>query len=154
VPTIKGPGDITANATSPAGARVWFTITATGGTPVCRTGDGTVVVSGAVFPIGRTTVTCTVTNSAGTASTSFVVTVRGASEQLADLLALGLPRSLQVKLEHALAHLQAGEVVTACNVLRAFQREARAQAGRQLPSSQAGPVLAAVGRIRTVAGCP
>jgi hypothetical protein len=84
---------------------------------------------------------------------SFVVTVRGGPEQLTDLVALGLPQSLKVKLEHALAHLQAGRLVIACNVLRAFQREARAQAGHQLPAAQAGPVLIAVGRISTVAGC-
>jgi hypothetical protein len=153
LPTIEGPGDITVNATSPAGARVTFTVTATGGIPICRTATGTLVASGSLFPIGTTTVTCTVTNSVGTASTSFVVRVRGAYEQLSDLLALGLPQSLKVKLEHALRQMQAGQLRTACNVLRAFQREAKVQAGHQLPASQAGSVIAAAGRIWTVAGC-
>jgi hypothetical protein len=51
-------------------------VTATGGTPVCENGDGDIVASGDTFPIGATTVTCMVTNDAGSASTSFVVTVR------------------------------------------------------------------------------
>jgi hypothetical protein len=153
LPTIQGPGDITVNATSPAGARVTFTVTATGGMPICRTAGGTLVASGSLFPIGTTTVTCTVTNSVGTASTSFVVKVRGAYEQLSDLLALGLPQSLKVKLEHALGHMHSGQLRTACNVLRAFQREAKVQAGHQLPMSQAAPLIAAVLRIYTVAGC-
>jgi hypothetical protein len=153
MPTIVGPGNITVNATSPAGARVTFRVTATGGTPICRTGGGALVSSGSQFPIGTTTVTCNVTNSAGTASMSFVVTVRGAPEQLSELMAFGLPHSLEVKLEHALAHLQAGQLIQACNVLRAFQREARAQAGHQLAAAQAAPVIAAAGRIITVAGC-
>ena len=84
---------------------------------------------------------------------SFVVTVRGAPAQLSELLALGLPQSLAVKLEHALAHLQAGQLTPACNVLRAFQREARAQAGHQLAVAQAASVITAAGRISTVAGC-
>jgi len=39
--------------------------------------------------------------TACSASTSFVVTVRGVPAQLDDILALGLPHSLEVKLEHA-----------------------------------------------------
>jgi hypothetical protein len=153
MPTISGPGNITVNATSPAGARVTYTVTATGGMPTCRTGAGTLVSSGSQFPIGTTTVTCSVTNSVGTVSMGFVVTVRGATQQLSDLIVLGLPNSLRVKLEHALAHLQAGQLTTACNVLRAFQREARAQAGHQLAAAQAASVAAAAARISSVAGC-
>jgi hypothetical protein len=153
MPTIAGPGNITVNATSYAGARVTYTVTATGGMPSCRNGSGALVSSGSQFPIGTTTVTCSVTNTAGTASMSFLVTVRGAPEQLADLIALGLPRSLAVKLEHAQAHLQAGQLTIACNIMRAFQREARAQAGHQLGIAQAASVVAAAARISAVAGC-
>ena len=152
-PTISGPGDLTVNATSYAGARVKFTLTATGGLPICRNSAGARFGSGSQFPIGTTTVTCTVTNSTGSASTTFTVTVRGAPEQLGDLIALGLPRSLAVKLEHALGHMRAGELTQACNVMRAFQREARAQAGRQISLAQAMTVISAASRISSIAGC-
>jgi hypothetical protein len=153
MPTIAGPGNITVNATSYAGARVMFTVTATGAVPICRTSSGALVSSGSQFPIGTTSVTCSATNIAGTVSTSFFITVRGAPEQLADLIAMGLPRSLAVKLEHAQAHLQSGRLTTACNILRAFQREARAQAGHQLGMAQAISASSAAARISAVAGC-
>jgi hypothetical protein len=152
-PTIAGPGDITVDATSASGAPVSFTVTATGGTPICENGDGDVVASGDTFPIGATTVTCTVTNDAGSASTSFVVTVRGLPGQLDELLGLGLPHSLQVKLEHAASLLAAGDVATACNVLGAFQQEGRVQAGHQLAPALAAVALPAVQRIGELAGC-
>lgn len=152
-PTISGPGDITVDATSAAGAAVTFTLTATGGTPTCENADGEVVTSGDTFPIGATTVTCTVTNDGGSASTSFVVTVRGLPTQLDELLGLGLPHSLEVKLEHAADLLTAGDVATACNVLGAFQQEAQMQTGHQLAPALAARVLPAVQRIGELAGC-
>jgi hypothetical protein len=80
-PTIS-IADITAEATSPSGASVTFSPTvddATSGveSTVCTLADQTVVASGATFPLGQTSVTCTVTDVAGnTASDSFTVTVR------------------------------------------------------------------------------
>jgi hypothetical protein len=152
-PTITGPGDITVDATSAAGAPVTFKVTATGGTPVCEDGDGNVVVSGDTFPIGATTVTCTVTNVSGSASTSFVVTVRAIPDQLEDFLGLGLPHSLEVKLEHAAGLLAAGDIATACNVLGAFQHDGVVQTGHQLDPALAAVVLPAVQRIGELAGC-
>jgi hypothetical protein len=152
-PTITGPGDITVDATSPAGAPVSFTVTATGGTPECKDGDGDVVASGDTFHIGATNVTCTVTNDAGSASTGFVVTVRGIPDQLDDLLGLGLPHSLEVKLEHAGELLDSGDVAAACNVLAAFEQEGQMQTGHQLDPALAEQVLPAVQRIGELAGC-
>ncbi len=152
-PTISGPGDITVDATSASGAPVGFIVTATGGTPACENGDRDVVASGDTFPIGATTVTCTVTNDGGSASTSFVVTVLGASSQLGELLGLGLPNSLEMKLEHAADLLATGDVATACNELGAFQREGRAQTGHQLAPALAERVLPAVERIGELSGC-
>jgi hypothetical protein len=152
-PTITGPGDITVDATSAAGAPVTFTVTATGGTPACENGDSETVASGDTFPIGATTVTCTVTNDAGSASTSFVVTVRDLPAQLDALLGLGLPHSLEVKLAHAGDLLAAGDTATACNVLVAFQQEGQSQTGHQLAPAVAARVLPAVQRIGEVAGC-
>ena len=152
-PTITGPGDITVDATSAAGAPVTFTVTATGGTPTCETGAGVAVVSGDTFPIGATTVTCTVANTAGSASTSFVITVRAIPDQLEDFLGLGLPHSLEVKLVHASGLLAAGDIATACNVLGAFQHEGTVQTGHQLDPALAALVLPAVQRIGELAGC-
>jgi hypothetical protein len=74
-PTLTVPADIAAEATSPAGAAVTFSATATDAvdgslTPACTP------ASGSTFPLGTTTVDCSVTDSAGfTASDSFDVTV-------------------------------------------------------------------------------
>ncbi|MBI2514374.1 MAG: HYR domain-containing protein [Opitutae bacterium] len=74
-PVIAISGDLTAEATSPAGAPVNFTATATDDT------DGSVSVtlssaSGSIFPLGTTTVTATATDAAGNVATkTFTVTV-------------------------------------------------------------------------------
>lgn len=74
-PTLSLPANITAEATSPAGAVVTFVATAT------DTTDGTVPVtcapvSGSTFALGVTTVSCSATNStAKTATGSFLVHV-------------------------------------------------------------------------------
>lgn len=69
-PELTVPDDITVEATSPAGAEVTFTATATN--------DGVVVctpASGSTFALGETTVTCTATNDGGSDTDSFTVTV-------------------------------------------------------------------------------
>jgi len=75
-PTFIAPANITAEATSPAGAIVTYVAM---GSDI---EDGPVAaecvpVSGSMFPLGTTNVSCSVTDSAGaTASGSFTVTVR------------------------------------------------------------------------------
>jgi hypothetical protein len=75
-PTLVLPGPTSAEASSPLGAEVTFATGATDSedapdpTPVCTP------ASGAVFPLGTTTVACSVTDSGGlSASGSFDVTV-------------------------------------------------------------------------------
>jgi hypothetical protein len=74
-PVISVPADLSVPATSAAGAPVTFTATGSDAedgplTPTCEP------PSGSTFPIGRTSVTCTVTDAAGdSASGSFRVTV-------------------------------------------------------------------------------
>ena len=75
-PTIVLPDSMTAEATSPSGAAVSFAVGATDAedepdpTPSCTP------ASGSVFPFGRTTVSCSVTDSGGLpASGSFTVSV-------------------------------------------------------------------------------
>jgi hypothetical protein len=69
-PQINIPGDITAEATSPAGAVVTFVATATNDATVACTH-----ASGSTFPLGQTTVVCTATGVGGSDSASFTVTV-------------------------------------------------------------------------------
>ncbi|HEX3579398.1 MAG TPA: HYR domain-containing protein [Thermoanaerobaculia bacterium] len=70
-PVLTLPGDITAEATSAAGAAVTYTVTATdNATVVCTP------ASGSTFALGTTTVNCSATASTGTTSGSFSVTVR------------------------------------------------------------------------------
>jgi hypothetical protein len=77
-PTIACPTDISTNTAPGICTRTLaFAPTATGSpTPVivCKIGSSA-VTSPYAFPTGATTVTCTATNSAGTASCSFTVTV-------------------------------------------------------------------------------
>jgi hypothetical protein len=75
-PTVTVPGDIVAEATSPAGAAVTLPVTATDAQerpllPLCTP------ASGATFPFGVTTVTCQATDDRGAITTSgpFTVTV-------------------------------------------------------------------------------
>jgi hypothetical protein len=69
-PVLTLPANITAEATSAAGAAVSFTVTATdNATIVCTP------ASGSTFALGTTTVNCTATASTGTTSGSFTVTV-------------------------------------------------------------------------------
>lgn len=70
-PRLTVPDDITAEATSPAGAPVTFNVTVEEASSyTCSP------ASGATFPLGDTLVTCTATNSVGTSSASFTVTVQ------------------------------------------------------------------------------
>ena len=87
-PTLHLPADLSAEATSPAGAAVSWTATATdvedavAPTPTC------VPASGSTFPLGDTTVTCSATDGGGlSASGSFHVVV---SDTMAPTL-VGMP---------------------------------------------------------------
>jgi hypothetical protein len=69
-PTLIVPNDITAEATSSAGAAVTFTATSSS--------DATVVcspASGSTFAVGDTTVGCTATSPGGASADSFVISV-------------------------------------------------------------------------------
>ena len=154
------PANITVDATSPSGATVTYV------PPVAVDEDATVPTvtcdhaSGATYPIGTTTVTCSVSDPDdlnGTQSASFTVHVKGAAEQLNDLLSFvrGLPpgHSLAAKVDAAIASLAAGNVRAACQQLTALIHEATAQSGKHLTAAQAAAIITAAQRIRAVLGC-
>lgn len=157
-PVLALPAKIEVDATGPDGARVSYSATASDET------DGAVATrcapaSGATFPIGATTVSCSATDAAGNRATgSFGVTVRGAREQLAILRrqTAGLvPALVPIKpllaLELRLADrmLDRGHRRIACLLLRVFSlhsaRYAGPVRGRQLADGAK--------RIRAVLAC-
>jgi hypothetical protein len=158
-PVLSVSGDISVDATSASGAVVTFVVTATDDVDPSPSVACT-PPSGSTFPIGTTSVTCTATDAAGNAaSASFAVHVRGAREQLLNLLRLvddegaGSGKSLHAKLAAALRLLDAGENSAVCGTLKAFLNSVRAQTGRTLTSAQAAELTADALRIRTVISC-
>jgi hypothetical protein len=151
-PTIETPAEVIADATSADGAAVDYAVSASDGVDpspslVCEP------PSGALFPIGETTVTCTASDAAGnTATATFTVTVRDAADQIADELASGVG-GLGAKQRAALADLEAGRTHAACNVLGAYASEVRAQAGKQLSVEEAAGLLETVRRVETLLSC-
>lgn len=156
-PVIIAPADLTENATSPAGAVVSFTVTATDEDPASPAVSCT-PASGSVFAIGTTTVSCTATDTAGnTATASFVVTVVGAVAQLADLRAavtgVGPGTSLADKVAAAQAALAADDVPETCSILAALVNQLNAQSGKSIDRTTAAGRIADAQRIRAVLGC-
>jgi hypothetical protein len=83
-PVLTLPANITAEATSAAGAVVSYTVTATDNATITCT-----PASGSTFPLGTTAVNCTATAVTGTTSGSFNVTVRDTTPP-----ALSLPANI------------------------------------------------------------
>jgi hypothetical protein len=79
-PEITVPADITAEATSSAGATVTFVVTATNEATIVCTPP-----SGSTFALGETTVTCTATNAGGSDTGTFKVTVVDTTPPVLDL---------------------------------------------------------------------
>jgi hypothetical protein len=154
------PSNITTNATSPSGAVVNYT------NPTVVDEDSPLPTatcmpaSGATFPIGTTTVNCSVSaagDSKSPVTASFTVTVKGAAAQLADLLSavtgIGPGTSLADKIALAQQYLAANDLADACSTLTAFINEVNAQSGKAIQTDLAGTLTAAAQRIRAVLGC-
>ena len=159
-PTIAVTG-LTVDATGPGGALVSYTATATDDldpdpTPVCTPSVGS------LFAIGNTPLACSATDASGNAANaSFVVTVLGAKEQLANLIgkvmsSTGLPVAVKTQLTASLQSLAAGfdpskplQRAVACLTLRAFTRLVPFVAS----PAQAAEWTADANRIRAVLAC-
>jgi hypothetical protein len=156
-PTLHLPSALTVDATSPSGAVVSFTATATDLVDVTDQVDCK-PASGSTLPIGHTAVTCTATDTHGNTSApgSFDVYVKGATAQIGDQIALVGSTgggSFASQLENALAQLAGGSQTAACGSLGGYINHLRAQSGKQFSVSQANALIANANRIRVLIGC-
>lgn len=160
-PTLSLPDGVSVDATTPNGAPVSYGVSVSDNLDPAP-GLTCSQASGSYFAIGRTQVACTATDAAGNRSSgSFVVLVKGAAEQIAELEGriegLGLPHgtdtSLQAKLDAAGSALGDGDTGGACLSLGDLRNEVAAQSGKKLPSGQANDLDAAAARIEAVLGC-
>jgi hypothetical protein len=156
-PVLHVPRAITANASSPEGATVAYTATATDvvdRSPAvsCRPASGT------TFAIGTTTVLCTATDGGGnSARASFTVHVKSAVEGSRDLrrhvTGAGRGKRLADKVSAIQTKLARGNLTDACRALKAFRSEVRAQSGGSLTHTKAAALLAEAARISATLGC-
>jgi Tol biopolymer transport system component len=160
-PVLHTPSGITVNATGVNGATVEFVVTAEDDSDP-NPQVACLPQSGSTFAIGNTIVSCTATDAnENTSASAFEVVVLGAGAQIQNLLAVigvsGLPagvrKDLESKLEKALAKLEAGKLIPACNEMDAFLRVVEAKAGKKLTAAQASEFTAAANRIESVLNC-
>jgi DNA-binding beta-propeller fold protein YncE len=161
-PRLVVPEGLVVDATSPAGAVVEYAVTVTDDLDPNPSVE-CLPPSGSTFPIGATEVSCTARDNGDNVTTeTFGVSVRGAADQLHDLVAKlvgyglspnGVERSLTAKLESALASLSRGGTGAACGELGAFLSHVAAQGGKKLSVAQAADLTAVAVRVRTVLGC-
>jgi hypothetical protein len=160
-PTLTVPANFSVNATGPSGAVVTYTVTATDNLTPSPSVSCT-KASGSAFPIGTTTVTCTATDLAGNStSKSFTVTVKGALEQVDDLIAKVQSLPIDTKTKNSfLSQLTAAKdlitknnITGACGKLKDFIRSVSSQSGKKLTKQQADDLIADAERIRAVLGC-
>ena len=153
------------DATSPQGASVTYTVTASEPDDASATPTVSCTpASGSTFPIGTTTVNCTASDAASppdTATGSFQVVVKGAAAQISDLISLvnsfhlskSLQTGLDAKLQAALSAVNAGHTTAACSDLSAFISQVKTQSGKGLTVSQANQLIAAAQQIQAVLAC-
>jgi len=164
-PVANAGPDRTVGATSPAGALV--TLNGTGssdpdGDPLSFTwagpfGTATGPTPTVTIPRGTHTITLTVTDPHGASATDTVsVTVRSPSQMVSNLIVtvtnLNFRQGIHL-LENALRQINAGNTRAACNQLKAFTNQVRAQSGKKLTAAQANQLIAAANQIRAALGC-
>jgi uncharacterized repeat protein (TIGR01451 family) len=160
-PTLVVPADMTVDATSPSGAAVSYSATASDDVDQSPA-VSCVSASGNVFPIGTTMVTCTATDdAANSSSATFTITVRGAAAQVVALIDetlayLGLsalPAALRAPLTAIANALVANNRPAACLALNAYRVVVAATPTRLLSAAEKAELRAGANRIRAVIGC-
>jgi len=155
-PALSVPSLLVVNATSPGGALVSYTATATDSTgiavaPVCSTPSRT------VFAAGTTTVTCTATDARGNTSPAqaFAVHVRGAGEQLVRVLQQvrgWKSQALPGRVNQVIRVFAKGPA-RACGLLGVLDKDLRGSLGKGLTPAQRSTLHGDLGRIARVVGC-
>lgn len=155
-PHVMLPNDWSVNATSPNGALVTYNVTATDNvgvvSVVCQP------LSGTVFKIGYTDITCVASDAAGnTASAWTGVEVLGAHDQLVNLIeyveSLGLSNGVENPLVNQLrAADRDGSDPSACTKLNDFVHMVSVKNG-SLSSTQSAYMITEARRIQAVLGC-
>lgn len=137
-PQFQLPGDMTVPATSPSGATVTYTATATDNIDPAP-GVSCTPASGSTLPLGSTVIQCVATDQAGNEKPgSFTVTVQeaGVHQQLADMrtylavvsMRASLRSALDLQLEVVMRLVQRDRIPAARLHLRLFEAEVRALA--------------------------
>jgi HYR domain len=157
---LSVPSRVTVNATSARGAVVTYTVSATDsdGKPVTAACSRP---SGTVFAIGQTAVTCTATDARGNTAPvqGFAVQVKGARQQLADVL----QQTAQWKLRDGTLRARLAQVARvlgsaprsarACSLLRDVRQKVRGSLGKGLTTAQRQTLSAELARIANVLSC-
>jgi probable HAF family extracellular repeat protein len=163
-PTLNVPANVTGNATNPSGATVAYSslVSATDNldtNPIISCNPP----SGSTLPIGISTAACTASDVAdNSVSRTFQVSVKGASEQIVDLIVKvakifkrdqRITGTLKVALQRALdAHI-ARNTNAVCKFLTAFVKGVQAQAGKKITVAQATDLIGDANRIMAVLSC-
>ncbi len=159
-PVLTLPANITSDASAPTGAHVTFIASAV------DLVDGSRAVtcippSGATFPIGDTTVSCSASDTHGnTATGTFAVHVRPAAEMATMLNSLAAADGMQQsgnllsKLLQYPANPGSVNKNAACNDLGAFTNQVQAQSGKKIPAAQASELLTQARHLGATLGCP
>ena len=161
-PVLTLPAQVIADATSPDGAVVNYVVTAEDDLDPNPTIDCD-PASGSTFPIADNAVDCSATDASGNSSATarFPVHVKGATEQLTDLIATiknynlaKLGTSLTDKLVTAQRMLAAGKKQQACDNLTSFISQVKASGNvKRLSTSQVDDLTGRAQQIKTVIGC-
>jgi HYR domain-containing protein/FIMAH domain-containing protein len=162
-PTLNLPSTITVSATSPAGAIVIYTVTASDPDNTSAQLMITCLpASGRTFAIGTTIVQCSASDPANNMTKgSFSVVVNGAGAQVTSLISLvnsdHLKKSLQTALDNKLKDVQtalkAGQTATACSELTDFIGMVQSQISKGITTTQATQLIAAARRVQATLGC-
>jgi HYR domain-containing protein len=156
----SAPANITVNATMPAGARVSYSNS--GGFSFAGNPLQCSPSSGSIFPIGSTSVTCSVSGTmTRVGSSSFTVTVLGAREQVANLIdyvkQLDVKKGEKRKLLEELDHLHRSlgkKSHPSCASMKDFIKLLDDKhKHKQIPAAYATVMLADAHRISDVMGC-
>jgi hypothetical protein len=155
-PVLVLPGNMTVNATSPAGALVTYGASATDNVGVVSFGCNP--ASNTTFAIGTTSVSCNAADAAGnTASGGFNVKVLGAPDQIVNLIeyirGMPLTDAQKTQLISVLQKALTTNMSGICSTIPKLITLVKMIPVRSLPADKAAHIIADLTRISAVIGC-